>query len=263
MTGEFVDYVEPALAAAQGEVDVVTWHYYPQQSERCAVQSRLAEPEVMLDPAALDEIETWAGQVEGVRDAHAAHGAEVWIGETGNAQCGGQPGVSDSWASSFWWVDQLGLLSRRGHQGSIRQTLSGADYALVDDVDLEPNPDWWASLLWTQRMGPAVLDATSDDPMLRVWAHCDVEGGIALAAINLDGTSAVLELDPSLGTWAEVWVMEAEDLSSRTVRINGVDAAVADDGTAPTLVPWRTSSAGVVLPGRSIGFVRLPGGTCG
>ena len=34
-------------------VDVVTWHYYPQQSGRCIIASRPAEPYLLMEPVNL------------------------------------------------------------------------------------------------------------------------------------------------------------------------------------------------------------------
>jgi heparanase 1 len=144
VNGEFLPYLEPALAAGTRS-DVVTWHYYPQQSVRCPVATRPATPETLLDPANLDELSVWGGRVEAARDTYLPE-APVWLGETGNAQCGGAPGISDRWAGTLWWADQMGLLAARGQQVVVRQTLQGSDYGLLDD-DTRPRPDYWLSWL--------------------------------------------------------------------------------------------------------------------
>src|SRR5262249_4361112 len=54
--GEIVPYYAAALAAgATASLDVITWHYYPTQSERCPFVVLRALPKAMLDPANLDE----------------------------------------------------------------------------------------------------------------------------------------------------------------------------------------------------------------
>src|SRR5919201_613535 len=100
----------------------------------------------------------WAQLVERARTQYSP-GAEVWLGESGNAQCGGEPGVSDALAGTLWWVDQLGALARRGQRVVFRQTLVGSDYGLLDDQTLDPRPDYWASILWKRVMGTKVLSA--------------------------------------------------------------------------------------------------------
>ena len=50
--------------------------------------------------------------------------------ETGHALYGGEPGLSDTYLSSIWWLDQLGLLAREGVSRVFRQSLVGSDYGL-------------------------------------------------------------------------------------------------------------------------------------
>ncbi len=245
-------------------LDVITWHYYPQQSERCPVASRPAGVDVMLDPAALDEVDTWAADVEKDRDA-SAPGKPVWLGETGNAQCGGEPGVSDRFAGTFWWVDQLGRLARRGQPVVVRQTLSGSDYGLLDDTTLTPRPDYWASVLWKRLMGTVVLDASADAALVRAYAHCAVAGAdvpagaVSLAVLNLS-INAVTVSVAGTGRRVDAWVLTAEGLDAREVRLGGTVLAAAADGSLPDLPPRRLDFAAgrwFALPARSIAFLRL------
>jgi hypothetical protein len=219
----------------------------------------------MLDPEALDEVDVWAAEVEGHRDAHAP-GTPVWLGETGNAQCGGEPGVSDRWAGTFWWVDQLGRMARRGQPVVVRQTLSGTDYGLLDDSTLTPRPDYWASVLWKRLMGPTVLDATSVSPALRAYAHCAVPGegvppgAVAMALVNLADAATPVAL-PDGGHLLEAWVMTAQSLEARDVRLGDAVLAAAADGSLPELGPRRLDFAAgrwLELPPRSVTFLRLP-----
>jgi len=250
----------PAFMPHGGHLlDAVTWHYYPQQSHRCPVTSRAAGPEVMLDPANLDEAHLWSDEVEGLADEHAP-GAEVWLGETGNAQCGGEPGVSDAWAGSFWWLDQLGLLARRGQQVVVRQTLSGSDYGLIDDVTLEPNPDYWISVLHKGLMGSLVLDVwTHDTDLLRVYAHCAAgasPGAVAVALINLSDEPADVALD--LPGAVDVYRLSAPSLDSKEVSLN--DELLDASASVPNLLAMneRLSRAELSLDPRSLAFVLAP-----
>ncbi len=242
--------------------DLYAWHYYPQQSVRCAdgLRDVPAGPEVMLDPNRLDEIKRWEATVGG----HArSEGADVWLGETGNAQCGGQPGTSDTWAGTFWWIDQLGTLARLDHKVVIRQTLSGSNYGLIDDVSLEPWPDYWASVLWKRLMGTDVLEAASQEATLRVYAHCTAEseqsesGSITVTAINIDQTRTHSFASP-YGD-AEVYLLTADSLGSQTVMLNGDVLALDENDEFPALRPQRVRSGfPVELPPLSIAFVVYP-----
>ena len=123
-------------------IDVITWHYYPQQSSRGgAVRSDPWERELLLDPTRLDLALKWADEIADYRDT-LAPGTPIWLGETGHAQYGGQPDSSDKYEGTFWWLDQLGALARRDQQVSVRQTLSGSHYGLIDDATLDPRPDY-------------------------------------------------------------------------------------------------------------------------
>ncbi len=257
--GEFLPFTEEALAAGGAHLDVVTWHYYPQQSERCPVATVPAALETLLEPERLDEVLTWAGEVESAAAAHAP-GAEVWLGETGNAQCGGQPGVSDRFASSFWWLDQLGLMAARGEQAVVRQTLSGGDYGILDEDTLAPRPDYWASLLWQRLMGDFALEVLSPDPSIRAYAHCSRAGGgdLTVLALNLDPASETwVRLDAVPHEGLQTWIVTAEALDSATVSLNGAPLEPAAAGDAPD-TPGADADW-LVLPPRSWGFARLVG----
>lgn len=249
-------------------LDIVTWHYYPQQSRRCPLRFRLAGPAVLLEPQALAEVDRWADEVESAR-ARSAPGAEVWLGETGNAQCGGEPGVSDAFVGSLWWIDQLGRMARRGQQVVIRQTLSGSNYGLLDDVTLRPNPDYWSSVLWKRLMDTRVLEVvTTGSPRVRSYAHCTPRG--AFGAGDRAVTVVVLNLDPArpaelsfadLGSEAWLFTATADSAQSRSVRLNGVQLeADAAGGLPPLTYERRQIAAGtpLVVPPLSYSFAVFP-----
>jgi heparanase 1 len=270
IAGELFPISASFLAAGGGRaIDVVTWHYYPQQSRRCLVATRRASPQRMLDPSTLDELDKWAARVESVRDRYA-RGKPVWLGESGNAQCGGEPGVSDAFVSGFWWLDELGRAARRGQSVVVRQTLSGSNYGLIDDVSLSPRPDYWTAVLWRRLMGERVLDAPAGaHPLLRVYAHCtragapdSRPGAVTLAVVNLDRSSAVsLALDAFGGT-ADVYELSSSELVSPEIRLNGVALRADDDGAPPELSPRVVHRDALPLRARfgpaTYGFVVLP-----
>lgn len=248
------------MAAGGANLDIVSWHYYPTQSERCFLPSRESELTTLLDPENLDEVITWADQVESLTAEYAPQ-AEVWLGESGNAQCGGQPGVSDRFVASLWWVDQLGLLARRGHRVSVRQTLSGSDYGLLDEETLDPRPDYWASVLWKRLMGTTVLRASHEGPdTLRTYAHCGVDGGVTLVAINLDQQQSV-ELSVQ-GDSAGLYVVGAETLDALEIRLNGSALPEDDADALAALIPADADvlqgHAVVSVPPTAFAFVQLP-----
>lgn len=267
--GELVFLYRKFLEAGGGDnIDVITWHFYPQQSVRCPVASRRAEPGLMLEPENLDEVSIHAATVEAGRDELAPQ-LPIWLGETGNAQCGGEPQISDRFEGSFWWVDELGQLGRRGHRVVVRQTLSGSDYGLIDEASQQPRPDYFASLLWRRLMGTRVLGATTEaaDSKLRVYAHCARSsapgyraGAVTAVLINLDeDVAADVELTGiASADRLGVFLLDADELASETVRLNGETMTVAADGTPPATEPRWQNGPALTLPPTSIAFVTIP-----
>jgi heparanase len=262
LSGEINAILPSFVAKAGASIDIVTWHYYPQESVRCPVAELRASPKIVLSPEHLDAVKGWAAQVE-MAQAMSAPNAEVWLGETGSAQCGGEPGLSDAFVSGFWWVDQLGVMARRGEPVSIRQSLSGANYGLLDDDTLVPRPDYWNSLVWRRLMGTVVLDAQVTDPddRVRAHAHCTqsgASGAVTMVAINLSQTdAATLQVSGASTSGAEVYLMTASDLASKVVLLNGTALAAEADGTPPAFTGAPLDGS-LTLPPTSYAFIVLP-----
>lgn len=257
------------------ELDGVNYHYYAAISTRCPTGPRVGL-DGALEPAYLDGIDETAAAVETLRDAHAPD-RPVWLTETGGQSCGGQPGVADRFANTFWFLNTLGRLARRGHEVVVRQTLTGSTYGLIDEVSLEPRPDYWAALLWRRLMGrqalslPLDLETATAASGLRVYAHClrdGAPGSVALLALNPSrATMASLTL-AGLGLRgnAHLHVASAADLASTRIRIDGIELTTAPDGTPPDLSPTvqRIESL-AVAPGTWV-FAAFPDarvGACG
>jgi len=260
--GEILQAVYPNFMAMGGSeiIDVITWHYYPQQSQRCPFRTDPYEPEGLLNAEGLDRGIMWAEEVQSVRDQRAPD-LPIWLGESGHAQCGGQPDSSDRFEGTFWWMDQLGAMAQRGHQVAVRQTLSGSNYGLIDDVTLEPRPDYWASVLWRRLMGVRALGLFRDevDPSVRAYAHCtrDRPGAVTVLAINLDPDRSVRIDVAALGGTKEIHLLTAEALDSAQLMLNGT--ALRDtDGELPDLSPEGLGNRPADLPPRSIAFITYP-----
>jgi heparanase 1 len=280
------DFLPEALQAGGAALDILSWHYYPAQSRRCPVATRRARPGQLLAPAELDEAEHWSAELDRLRERWAPS-ARLWLGETGPAQCGGEPGLSDRYASGLWWLDQLGQAARTGNAVVVRQTLVGSDYGLLDLATLEPRPDYYNSLLWRKLMGEVVLDArvSTGNPYLRAYAHCSAQpgGGVSLLVLNvhpkLPASFELADAPPEV----ELYALSAPSLDSRWLALNGTwlgrepnagdddragdpeldRDAIADDGiddgrqlegqfVAHGDAPWT-------LPPASYAFFALPG----
>lgn len=257
--GEVPKKILPDFVANAGDkVDIVTWHYYPQQSSSCPIGSRkINQPVPPLDW--LETVEGWAAEVEGLRDDQAPRAA-VWLGETGHAQCGGEPGISNTFASSFWWLDQLGRMAVRGQPIVMRQALAGGAYNLVEDLSLTPTPDYYASVLWKRHMGATVLAASVEDgpSTIRAYAHCDVAtAGVSILVINYaeDASETIAFLSGS--EVFEAAIVSATEVTATSVLLNGEPLEADADGHVPT--PTIVAEHGTIeLPPLSYAFVRLP-----
>jgi len=260
---------EQMLQAGGGEtLDAITWHFYPQQSRRCPMATRRAAPDVMLNPVSLDEYHRWADYLSELRD-RLAPGTPLWLGETGNAQCGGEPGVSDRFASSLWWLDQLGASASRGEQVVVRQTLAGSHYGLIEDESLEPRPDYFTSVMHKRLMGTRVLstETRGENPYVRSYAHCTPErfgapaGAVTLLAINVDTEhSAEIRIEEALlGSTARLFQVTAPALDSAEIRLNGRRLEVDASGRLGPLEPAEHRSAEPLrLSPASAAFVVFP-----
>lgn len=265
--GEGLPFMRSFMKSGGDLVDIVTWHYYPQQSFRCPVATNRARAGQVLKPKELAEIDRWASFVEKTKSDYGSR-AEVWLGETGGAQCGGEPELSDRFASSLWWIDQLGRVARRGQKVVVRQTLSGGDYGLIDDATMTPNPDYWASLLWRRLMGTRVLDATVDvaDAPVQAYAHCmpgESATGVAMALVNEHPSQMTQVHVPRLQGEVGFFVVTAKGPKARTVLINGKEPRLSASGDVPSLVPAQINVRPndlltVPLPPHSYAFVVFP-----
>ena len=180
----------------------------------------------------------------------ASQGGEVpvWVTESGGAYGSGAARVTDTYASAFWYLDELGELAKASTALHCRQALVGGHYGLLTDA-FSPRPDFFATRLWASLMGRIALDAGLDEPLAnaRVYAHCrlgSTAGGVVLLVVNA-ATSRPLDLAlPPVFAAArrEAWVAGAprdaqgkRSLFGGAVAINGAVPAAADAPLPPVI----------------------------
>jgi len=256
-------YLKDYLAALpENTLDAISWHYYPQQSVRCPLSLPATSADLLLAPENLNDIKKWIAEIEGYRDLYQSN-AEIWLAETGNAQCGGQVGISDRFASSFWWLDELGVLAQHDNDVAIRQTLAGSEYGLIDNVTLQPRSDYWASVLWKKNMGHKVLTVSQEaDDNLRVYAHCHPteQDTLSLLAINLDATKAfAVDTQAWTGKETHQYVMTADQLDSATIKINGQEMSVDAQGEFEIPMKKFIATDAIDVEPRSMAFFQIKG----
>ncbi len=264
----FTEITPGFLRKSRQAPQIVGWHYYPTQSTRCPIASRRTSVETLLKPATLNEVRKHLRHVKSLRDAYAP-GAKLWLSETGPAQCGGQPNVTDRFVDSFWWLDQLGTAALEGYDVTIRQTLVGADYGMIRYADHQPAPDYWASLLWKKLMGTRALQVNlnGSGDRLRAYAHCTPASGgsFTLLLVNLDQRqSQRLRLPQWKGVPVREFTITAgkpEGALSKSVRLNGRELTANEHGIPEAVAEsGRVASVGAetVIPPLSYRFIEFP-----
>jgi len=204
------------------------------------------------------------------RDTHTPS-APLWISETGNAQFGGEPGVSDVYLGGLWWLDQLGLAAKNAHSVVIRQTLVGMDYGMLDMGTFHPRPDYWNSLFWKRLMGNKVLEASleREDPFLRAYTHCARDGkGTVTLLINLH-TDRSLQTSLPARENVIAYLFTTDNVYGKNLYVNSkkLELAIKNNQLVFPMEEFRNKNAPnvIILPPLSYAFIQdeKPVDVCG
>jgi len=219
--------IMPALgrSRAMRPDDVMSWHYYPQQSSRGRFANRRASEKMLLKTRHLDSVRRQARRV-----VKNARGRQIWMTETGHALYGGEPGLSDTYLSSIWWLDQLGLLALEGVSRVFRQSLVGADYGLLDQDTFEPRPDYYASFLWKRLMGNTVFRADLSEKAkgkIRAYYHSSAEKHDSRCLLLISLRSARTHIAVPGTVWRQYILQPVGGVCAPRIALNGVP--VEDD----------------------------------
>lgn len=248
------------LLAAEGTgPDIFSYHFYGGVSKRCVQpgSTNQLSPETALTAEWLGRSELDEEYYAKLRDEYLP-GAQIWLTETGETACGGDPWAA-TFIDSFRYLNQLGILAKRGVQVVIHNTLSISDYGLLDESTYEPRPNYWAALLWRRLMGTGVLEAAIPPvPNLYVYAHClrGVPGGVAMLVINADRKAGQALNVP---VKAERYTLTAEDLTGSSVDLNGKHLKMEKDDTLPKLEGNATQDGSLEFSPESITFLAIAG----
>ncbi len=241
---------DDALTRAASAVDIITW---PFGSDPAPGSASTPMP---------DDLSSSAETAERMRAAAGAEDKPLWLGDTAAATGGAT-------APSLDWVERLARLAQRGHSVVVRRGLTSAPSGLIDDEDLQPRADYWASVVWKRLMGREVLipevEPTSDVPV-SAYAHWTPAGGgipedcVTLLLLNRANAPAQAEL-PGLACHQALAFRFSAPTGAAPIVVNGHPVHIDPDGRLSTLVghletldPQR---ACVGLDGRSFGFFVL------
>ncbi len=248
---------EDLLHAAGPVFDVFSYHLYAAASERCASMGASSQTTVA---AALSQ--DWLSRPEKIGAFYAnlrdrfELGKSLWITETADAACGGNPWAS-TFLDTFRYLVQHASLAQRGVKVIMHNTLASSDYGLLDENTFAPRPNYWAALLWRRLMGATVLDPhTSPIPNVYVYAHClrNHPGGVTLLVINAD-RQQVHEI--TLPSEAERYTLTAKQLQDTTVQLNGKTLELNRDGDLPQFLGQSTRAGHISFAPTSITFLEI------
>ena len=248
---------EDLLHAAGPVFDVFSYHLYAAASQRCATMGASSQT-----TAATALSQDWLSRPEKIGAFYAdlrdrfEPGKPLWITETADAACGGNPWAS-TFLDTFRYLVQHASLAQHGVKVIMHNTLASSDYGLLDENTFAPRPNYWAALLWRRLMGVTVLDPQiSPTPNLYVYAHClrNHPGGVALLVINADGQQVH---EVTLAPEAERYTLTAGQLQEKSVQLNGNTLQLNSDGDVPEFVGQPTRSGRISFAPESITFLAI------
>ncbi|HEX3878298.1 MAG TPA: hypothetical protein VHW24_15005 [Bryobacteraceae bacterium] len=248
---------EDLLKATGPAFDVFSYHIYAAVSQRCAA----AMPAIGTTEAAALTRDWLLAPLKihafyaALRDRYLP-GKPMWVTEVADAGCGGNPWAS-TFRDTFRYVNQMGMLARKGVKMIAHNTLASSDYGLLDEKTFTPRPNYWAAVLWQRLMGQIVLDpGTTADGDLYVYAQCmrDSRGGVTFMAINPGNSTRELQA-PMAG---ERYTLTAKELGSATVELNGRALEAKADATLPAMQGSTVGAGQLQLAPASITFLTFP-----
>jgi hypothetical protein len=251
-TSDFIS-TRDLLAASGPGIDAFSYHHYGALSQRCSGIPGQTTPEAALSEAWLAGTDRTLAYYRSLRDEFAP-GKPIWLTETAEAACGGNPWAS-TFLDTFRYLDQLGRLARAGVQMVAHNTLAASDYGLLDERTLRPRPNYWAALLWRRLMGTIVLDAGVHNGA-HLYAQCrrGVRGAVTLLAINTDRKNAATLRLPLT---SERYTLSADDLQGAEVKLNGTALELDPNDTLPRFAAVTSPPGPVELGPATITFLNV------
>lgn len=219
-------------------------------------------------------------RIEGLAsDARLGTSPELWFSETGGAFNSGNKATSGSFGHGFWYLPSLAGHAAAGIKKHIRQAFIGGFYELVDKATFEPNPDYYAAVLYRRLVDGRVLGRLGGDDGIRVWAFCCREGpkrprgSVVALILNFENTTSPVNLKKKLNVPSTsdseddhirleyVFTAAHGSLFDRSMRLNG-DMLQMQGDDVPPLEPKEVrgdaAAQPMKLPRESYAFVVLP-----
>jgi Glycosyl hydrolase family 79 C-terminal beta domain len=259
---------------AQRHTSLITLHRYP--LKRCSASHHLTAAELLSEESSkglADSVASYA------RLAHARR-LPIRVDEMNSISCGGQRGLSDTFASSLWAVDALFEMARVGIDGVNIHT---TPRSINELFHFERTGTTWSGqvrpiyygLMMFAQAAPAgsqllMLSGNSSTATLRTWATRASDGTVHVVLINVGSRARTVKLrvpPQALSTaTATLTRLQAPSLRSQTgVTLGGqgfgaqtTTGQLSGPPRAPTLSPQNGIYA-VSLPATSATMLTIPG----
>ena len=228
--------------------EVYTYHYYGGVSRRCGGNQTT---ESVLSEEWLSKTEKALKFYKDSRDNYNP-GAPIWLNETAEAACGGDP-LASTYIDIFRYLEQLGRLAQKGVQSVMHNTLCGSEYALLEHDTHDPRPNYWAALLWSKLMGTNVYETSSIAPGVDIFIHNLKNSANGMAVLIVNPTDA--EHSVTIPSNAEQYMLTADELETKTIKLNGEILRLKHDETLPDIKGKKVNAGEVKLPPHSILFL--------
>lgn len=230
------------------EFEVFTYHFYGGVSKRCMGSLK---SENALTKNWLSRTELGLKYYKEARDRYAPE-APIWLTETAEAACGGNPWAA-TYVDCFRYLEQLSRLAKEGVQVVMHNTLCASEYALLEQDTHDPRPNYWAALLWNKLMGAKVYEAGYQSENLDIFVHNlknSLKGYVALI-VNPTKSEWTIEIPEN----AEKFMLTADSILSKSVKLNGKVLELVADDSLPEIVGENIRRGEIKIPSHSILFL--------
>jgi hypothetical protein len=266
----WIKQLRPFLAA-EPRVGVVTLHRYP--LKRCASTAHVTDAELLSETSSVG----LAASVAPYAAIAHAHGHALRIDEMNSIACGGERGVSDTFASSLWSLDALFAMASVGVDGvnfhsvpnSINElfTFKRVNGEWQGDV----HPDYYGLLMFAQAApaGSRLLKISGPTRgAFRAWATLAPDGHVRVVLINTNPARAQLVTvrAPSAVAPAALQRLSARGLTAKSGVSFGGQSFGSETSTGmlagtvqPTPVAPAAGEYHVTVPAASAALLTLSG----
>ncbi len=245
------------MKAAGNYIDFVTFSYYPFTNKEENADSLLAST-----PRYRRAYETIRHALEETLPKERAD--SMWIVDVGYNSISGRPGpITVSMANALWIADMVGTMAEMGEQMSCYWALHnsypprGGDYGILsEDGRNTPRHDYYVFPMYSHLFGRDVVESSSSDPSLSVYAGTFGGDTLSVILINKDkrhSKRASIELngfDPQKS--AAVWLFNSRHNLDRVADLKIRGTSFNETVPPYSIVVLHLLRNGLVLPPKNL-----------